>query len=67
MGLRSEKGCAGDARQKLKSTDPTVSGPFSLTFHPLEKANATADCLENQFTPHDLRDKNHQRQVEARV
>jgi hypothetical protein len=22
-GLRSEKGCAGDARQKLKSTDPT--------------------------------------------
>jgi hypothetical protein len=21
--LRSEKGCAGDARQKLKSTDPT--------------------------------------------
>jgi hypothetical protein len=23
MGLRSEKGCAGDARQKLKSTDPT--------------------------------------------
>jgi hypothetical protein len=23
--------------------------------------------LENQFTPHDLRDKNHQRQVEARV
>jgi hypothetical protein len=23
VGLRSEKGCAGDARQKLKSTDPT--------------------------------------------
>jgi hypothetical protein len=23
MGLSSEKGCAGDARQKLKSTDPT--------------------------------------------
>jgi hypothetical protein len=22
VGLRSEKGCAGDARQKLKSTDP---------------------------------------------
>jgi hypothetical protein len=23
MGLRSEKGCAGDARQNLKTTDPT--------------------------------------------
>jgi hypothetical protein len=23
VGLRSEKGCAGDARQKLKTTDPT--------------------------------------------
>jgi hypothetical protein len=22
-GLRSEKGCAGDAQQKLKTTDPT--------------------------------------------
>jgi hypothetical protein len=24
VGLRSEKGCTGDARQKLKSTDPTA-------------------------------------------
>jgi hypothetical protein len=23
VGLRSEKGCSGDARQKLKRTDPT--------------------------------------------
>jgi hypothetical protein len=23
VGLRSEKGCAGDSREKLKSTDPT--------------------------------------------
>jgi hypothetical protein len=23
MGLRSERGCAGDARQKLKTIDPT--------------------------------------------
>jgi hypothetical protein len=23
VGLRSEKGCAGGARQKLKTTDPT--------------------------------------------
>jgi hypothetical protein len=24
-------------------------GPLNLTFHPLEKANAIADCLEKQF------------------
>jgi hypothetical protein len=31
MGLRSEKSCAGDAQQKLKSTDPTSRqrGPTS--------------------------------------
>jgi hypothetical protein len=25
VGLRLEKGCAGDAQQKLKNTDPTSS------------------------------------------
>jgi hypothetical protein len=35
--------------------------------YPLEKANAIADCLENQFAPHDLCDYNHERRVEARV
>jgi hypothetical protein len=33
----------------------------------MDKANAIADCLENQFTPHDLCDENHERRVEARV
>jgi hypothetical protein len=42
-------------------------GHFGLTFLPLEKANATADCMENQFTPHDLCDENHKWRVEARV
>jgi hypothetical protein len=41
-------------------------GPFGY-FHLLEKANAIADCLENQFTPHYLCDENHKQQVEARV
>jgi hypothetical protein len=27
-----------------------IHGPFYPTFHLLEKANAIADCLENQFT-----------------
>jgi hypothetical protein len=44
-----------------------IHGPFGLIFHPLEKANAIADCLENQFTLHDLCDENHKRQVEATV
>jgi hypothetical protein len=40
---------------------------FGVTFHPLEKANAIADCLENQFTPHDLCDETHEWRVVARV
>jgi hypothetical protein len=31
-----------------------VHGLLGLMYHPLEKANAIVDCLENQFTPHDL-------------
>jgi hypothetical protein len=31
VGLSSEKGCAGDARQKLKSTDPTSRQRGRLT------------------------------------
>jgi hypothetical protein len=28
----------------------TLRGPLGITYHPNEKANLTADCLENQFT-----------------
>jgi hypothetical protein len=38
-----------------------------LKFLPPEKANAIADCLENQFAHHDLCDKNNEQQMEARV
>jgi hypothetical protein len=44
-----------------------IHGPLDLKFHPLEKANAIADCLENLLTPHDLCDENHERRVEAGV
>jgi hypothetical protein len=44
-----------------------IHGAFGLTFHPLQKANTIADCLENHFTPHDLCDETHKRQMEARV
>jgi hypothetical protein len=36
-------------------------------FHPPEKANTIADCLETQFTPYDLCDENHERRLEAKV
>jgi hypothetical protein len=45
----------------------TVRGPLGLTYHPKEKANLIAYCLENQFTSHDLCDENHERRVETRV
>jgi hypothetical protein len=44
-----------------------IHGLLGLKHHPLDKANAIANCLENQFTPHDLCDENHERRVEARV
>jgi hypothetical protein len=31
-----------------------IHAPSGITFHLLEKTNAIADCLEKQFTPHDL-------------
>jgi hypothetical protein len=44
-----------------------IHGSSGLKFHPLEKANAIADYLENLFTPHDLCEENHEWRVEARV
>jgi hypothetical protein len=43
-----------------------IHSHLGLKFLLLEKANAIADCLENQFTPHDLCDEN-ELWVEARV
>jgi hypothetical protein len=59
------------AKSLLKRNGPraptAIHGPSGLVFHPTEKANAIADCLENQFTHHDLYDENHERRVEASV
>ncbi|PNF42024.1 hypothetical protein B7P43_G12302 [Cryptotermes secundus] len=44
-----------------------IHGSHGLTFYPSEKANEIADCLEMQYTPHDLCDENHEQRVEARV
>jgi hypothetical protein len=44
-----------------------IHGLLGLKYYPEDKANAIADCLANQFTPHDLCDENHEERVEARV
>jgi hypothetical protein len=36
-----------------------IHGLSGLKYHPGDKANAIADCLENQITPHDLYEENH--------
>jgi hypothetical protein len=59
------------AKSIMKKDGPNaptaIHGLLGLKYHPLEKAIAIADCLENLFTPNDLRDENHERLVEARV
>jgi hypothetical protein len=49
VGLSSEKGCAGDARQKLKCTDPTSRQRGRPTLNKLEpvKKNNQGDNAEN--------------------
>jgi hypothetical protein len=44
--------------------ETVVHGPLGLKLYTLEKTNSIADCLENQFTRHDLCDENHERRVE---
>jgi hypothetical protein len=54
--------------KRYRPREPTaIRGSSCLKFHPSEKANAIAECLEIVFTPHDLCDENHERLVEARV
>jgi hypothetical protein len=52
------------AKSLLKRNGPkastTLHGALGTTYCLNEKANAIADCLENQFTSHDLGDENHE-------
>jgi hypothetical protein len=40
---------------------------LGITYQPNEKADVIADCLEKQFTSHDLCEENHCIQVETTV
>jgi hypothetical protein len=54
--------------KRVGSKAPTaIHGSLGIIYHPDEKANVTADYLENRFTFHDLWDENHERQVETTV
>jgi hypothetical protein len=59
------------AKPLLKRDGPraptAIYGTSGLRFDPFDKAIAIADCLENQFTHHDLCDENHERLVETTV
>jgi hypothetical protein len=48
-------------------TTTAIYGPLGRTYQRNWKTNVIAECLENQFTPHDLCDENHERRVETRV
>jgi hypothetical protein len=59
------------AKSLMKRDGPkaptAIHGPIGITCHRNQKANVTADGLENQFTSHDLCDENHERRVETWV
>jgi hypothetical protein len=44
-----------------------IHGHLGPYFNPNDKANITADCLEDQFRAHDSYDCDHKRHVEAKV
>jgi hypothetical protein len=53
-----------EGRRKAQTA---IHGPSGPKFLLLEKANTIADCLENQFTPHDLHDENHEWRLESKL
>jgi hypothetical protein len=59
------------AKSLMKRDGPgaptAMHGPPGPKFYPSENVDTIADCLENQSTPHDPCDDNHERRVEARV
>jgi hypothetical protein len=53
----------GDGPKALSA----IHVPLGPIFYPVDRANIIANCLENQFTTHDLCDCYHRRHVEAQV
>jgi hypothetical protein len=57
------------AKSLMKRDGPkapaAVHEPLGITYHPNEKPNVIADCVENQFTPHGPCDENDGRRVQT--
>jgi hypothetical protein len=54
-------------RRNVPRAPTAIHGASGIKFIPLEKAIAIAECLEIQFTPHELCHKNHEWQEEDKV
>jgi hypothetical protein len=54
-------------RYGLQEKPSPVHGLLGPIYYPVDKANIIADCLQNQFTAHDLRDCDYSRHVKAQV
>jgi hypothetical protein len=44
-----------------------MHGCLGLKYYAVDEAKAIAECLQNQFTPNDLRDENHEQRGLASV
>jgi hypothetical protein len=54
-------------KRDVPKAPSAVHGPLGIIYQSNKKANVTADCLENQFTTHNLCDENREQQVVTRV
>jgi hypothetical protein len=54
-------------RRDIPNAPVAVHSPSGLKFLPLGKANVIAECLEIQFSLHDMCEENHERRVVACV
>jgi hypothetical protein len=59
------------AKSPMKRDEPraptAIHCPLGITYLSNKYAIVIANCLENQFTSHDLCDENHERRVETRA
>jgi hypothetical protein len=59
--------CEVSHKEEWTKGTTAIRGPSGLKYPPLEKVITISDCLEYQFTPHDLCNENHKRHVHAGV
>jgi hypothetical protein len=59
---------AKSLRKRCEPKTPSeILYPLGRLFYPIDKANAIANCLQNQFTAHNLCDCDHGQKVKTTV